>query len=463
MNSLFEHLFRIKERERSNVSFNRSLLYNEDYKDIKLSGFDRSTVYLIILLNISITIFLSWKLNVWIDEVFTLQAVNQDMIHTIQRAFYFEKQPPFYYILLNLWYRLNGTVLFARLLSVVAIALSVFIASKIATRLFNQIPPFIITACIAINPLIIYAAVEIRLFAVAILISSLLLFFFIEGYLSGSKNKIYRVFYILFGIIGLYTQYFLGFLLFANGICLLSLKRWRSLNYYIKDMIVVAFFFSPMLLILPKQLAMHAETTSIKSAGVSFIVGIKTIYRIIVDYLYPLSWQYKENVLWVTVRIWAFRLSALLIAVDLAKKRPKIFGTKTFGLIVIFSTIILLFLLLRNIIGLGFMKERHLNVLFVPSILVLFSIFATIKDKKILYAVVSLMIFFSSVHFLSYYRYMAKPGDSKNVSAFITKYEKPNEPILFFRNEGLLTFKYYYRGTNDLVPLPLPSIWKTMT
>ena len=71
------------------------------------------------------------------------------------------------------------------------------------------------------------AALEIRVYALVILISSLLLLFLYNGYLTDLPNKNAKIWYIIFSILGLYTQYYIGFLLVANAFVLLIMKRWR--------------------------------------------------------------------------------------------------------------------------------------------------------------------------------------------------------------------------------------------
>ena len=47
-----------------------------------------------------------------------------------------------------------------------------------------------------------------------------------------------------------------------------------------------------------------------------------------------------------------------------------------------------------------------------------------------------------------------KYNDFNSVAKYISKIERPNEPILLYRNGLALPFKYSYHGSNPLVALP---------
>src|ERR1035437_10065572 len=77
----------------------------------------------IIVYSISL-IFLSFKLNISIDEAYSLHTTSNNLATVIKQAYDFEGQPPFYFLLLAIWRHVNSGIFFARLLSLVFIGFS---------------------------------------------------------------------------------------------------------------------------------------------------------------------------------------------------------------------------------------------------------------------------------------------------------------------------------------------------
>ena len=48
---------------------------------------------------------------------------------------------------------------------------------------------------------------------------------------------------------------------------------------------------------------------------------------------------------------------------------------------------------------------------------------------------------------------MGKHGDWIKVASHIMNIEKHNQPIIIFRAEFVLPFKYYYKGINKIIPI----------
>ena len=71
--------------------------------------------------------YLSVNLNIWIDEMYTLDTTSYNLKTVIKKSYDFEAQPPAYFVLLAIWRTINSDYVFARLFSVLCIVLASFI------------------------------------------------------------------------------------------------------------------------------------------------------------------------------------------------------------------------------------------------------------------------------------------------------------------------------------------------
>src|SRR5437870_9561843 len=71
-----------------------------------------------------ILIFLCYTLNIWEDESYSLHTTSNSLAMVIRQSYYFEAQPPVYFLLLSLWRHVDSGIFFARLLSLLFIGLS---------------------------------------------------------------------------------------------------------------------------------------------------------------------------------------------------------------------------------------------------------------------------------------------------------------------------------------------------
>jgi uncharacterized membrane protein len=419
-----------------------------------LSSFSVSEMIVpgLILLSLAITIPLALILNVWIDEAYTLVTTGKGIGYALGRALHFELQPPVYFVLLNLWRSLGGSPFFARLFSVLCVVLTIAVVAKLSRRYFKDVHPGWITAAVALNPFIIWASVEIRMYAFVILLSSLLLLFFYDGYLCLEPKRRARWYYMAISIVALYTQYYLGFLLAACAFSLLALRRWRALRDYIVGMMLVGILFAPMLFILREQLQSHANTISRIDANISLLDGIKFVYKRTLEYVLPGNW---ENVLSLKLlRNWIFRVGIIYGLFFVIKKNRRSIAPSNLAIMSIAFMLCLFFLMIRNIVGLGFLRIYHTAGFFLPTMLGVFSVMTAASSRKFLAVGTAIILFFSFAALSNDYAPMKKYGDWERVASYIMKFEKNGEPILIFRNEGVLPFKIYYSGLNRLVPVP---------
>jgi hypothetical protein len=247
----------------------------------------RSLVLALVLVNLSVTVPLAASLNIWEDEAFSLNTSGAGVGYAIRQALHFELQPPLYFVLLTLWRNADASVFFARLFSVVCAGLTIYLMATISQQIFPGVHPAWFAAAVAFNPFLIYAAVEIRVYAMVILLSALLLLVFFKGYLDPDARPASRIWYGILAASALYTQYYMGFLLVANAVALLILKRWLRLRIYLVQMLAVAAYSAPLLFIIPDQVS---SEFAVSKGKVSCFDSVREVSKRAVQYVFPSDW-----------------------------------------------------------------------------------------------------------------------------------------------------------------------------
>jgi hypothetical protein len=410
-------------------------------------------VSLLILLHLGITIPLAYRLSIWTDEAFTLNTTGQGIAYAFRQAIRFELQPPLYFVLLNLWRDLNGSIFFARLFSILCAALTIKVAASLAQRLWKNVHPGWVAAVLALHPLMVGSAIEIRVYALVILLTALLLLLFFDGFVADMGSARARWLYLLVSVVSLYTYYYLGFILFANACALLVLRRWRLLFLYLAHMTAVALCFVPMTLIVLGQVTTH---TSPLTSATPWWEGLKFISWRIKEYILP-----AEETRMVGLRRWTLRLAYVVMILSVVRARKRLLTTANLFTWTIAAVTSLLFLAALRATSEEMMLPRHTAVLFLPSILLAFSVIALIPVRKGVLIGALVMSVFNVVSLSTTYETLKKARNWDQVVAFIGEREEAGQPILVFHAGAALPLAYYYRGPNALVPLPRENSFET--
>jgi hypothetical protein len=416
-------------------------------KNLERAGISSlSLVYSLIAVQAVLNLFLAYKLNIWLDESFTFYTTGRGITHAFNEALRFELQPPLYFVLLSLWRKLNDSVFFARLPSVIFIAVSIKVVADLSKRFVKEVGPEWLIACLTTSPFLVWAATEIRLYALVILISALLLRFFYDGYLEDSPQTRSRVWYLFIAIAALYTQYYLGFLLLANAVALLVLRRWRALAVYVGSMAVVAICFAPMVIPIIHQASSQIPVGQAPST----VEAVGTMYWRAQEYIMPVGWGQLYF-----FRRWLVRLGIVVLAFLVIFKYRHSLKPQTIALWTLTATLMFLFLVLLRVTADEVVDGRHTAALFVPLVLSVFSLVTTVA-RKIIVPWTVLVCFFGTSAIYAAYRPLAKYGDWIRVSSYISSAESDSQPILVFRGPSALPLAHHYKGRNKLVPIPVP-------
>lgn len=412
-------------------------------------------VSLIILLHLGITTPMAYRLSIWVDEAFTLSTTGHGIAYAFTQAIRFELQPPLYFVLLNLWRNLNGSIFFARLFSILCIALAIKVSATLAQRLWKDVHPGWVALVLAAHPLMVGAAIEIRVYALAILLTSLLLLLFFDGYLAeagGSPRA--RWLYMLVSILSLYTYYYLGIILVANACVLVLLRRWRPLFDYLARMMAVALCFAPMIWSVLGQVSTHTRPLN---SATPWWEGLKFISWRIKDYILPAE---EDFMIW--LRRWTLRLVYVGTIISVARYRGKRCLTMTNLFIwTIAAVTSLLFLAALRATTEEMMLPRHTSVLLLPSLLLAFSVVSLFPGRKRFMIGALVMLIFNAFSLSTAYRTLTAERHWNQVAAYVGEHEEAGQPILVFHAGAALPLAHYYMGSNQLVPIPRENRFDT--
>ena len=391
-------------------------------------------------------------LGTWTDEEYTLSTTAHGFVYAWQRAIDYELQAPLYFAFLAVWRGVNASVWFARFFSIICATGFYFALGPILQRISPRARTFWPALAIALNPFVIYCALDIRLYAPALLLSALGWLAFDAGFVSGSSFRA-RASFAVISVVSLYTQYFLGFALVGYAVVLAVTRRWRTLGPYAVTLVPIVLAALPLLEIVRSQIGGSGET----SASTTTLLR-QTLLHPWLDFVLP----YDLNWTSVTVRASYLTLAVLLVAIILAAfvRLPRTdasagrFGAAfscALTIELLFVGVVLFFRLDLNV--------RHFAVLFTPTMIAGYALVVTLGNKptpqigrllRSIYVVLTVAVLYSQQH------QVAQVGDSKRIAAYLQAHAAPNAIVAVFPADALPVYARQYRGTARLVPFPKP-------
>ena len=380
---------------------------------------------------------------IWEDESYSLHTSSHSLAEVIKLSYNFEGQPPFYFALLSIWRLLNSSIFFARLLSVAFIGCAAFFFQRLVSLITEKTDTRWMVIVFLLNPFTVWAALEIRLYALVILLSTISIYYFLRYYLE-NKNK-YLYILLITSLVGLYTQYFIAFLITSFAIALLVFKGKERFLKFCLYFIPVILLFLPNLIFIQDQLSMAQTHLDVNTQHVFDVL------RTPQDFILALApFHFHQAVRWIIkipfILLFVFAFFKLI--------RSKSSSTNYYKnvlkvILLILFVCMMLYIILVPSLSLIF-QEKYMIMTF-PLFILLFSVLEIFPWKNFIYGAISL--YFISLLIIRY-QYPEKTYDFKTVSSYIKKIELKNEPILFYGKSIVPPFQYYYTGTNPLFPLP---------
>jgi hypothetical protein len=406
----------------------------------------------------AIITYLCYKLNVSEDESYTLNTSTKTFAGVIRQSYMFEGQPPLYFLVMKYWRMLNDSVFFARFFSIVCIALSGYVITKLHRLLFNDEYYRWVLVVFLLNPYTVWCGLDTRLYAMLILLAAIAIYCFMQYYMLQSKKHLYL--FLLVTLLGLYTQYFFGVLVTGMAAALLVYRGWKALFTFCLYMLPVVLLFLPNLIYLQYQLDMHQP-----EAGVVYTIQDK------ISKAFEVLHSPQNLMLSVDEVDYAYinrfvRLALLLVAVvayigmyKKARLAEKKYAQHYNVLLIATAVITVIMMALIAWSGIIY-NDSYMTVLY-PFLILLFSIFIFLGNhisRVITYTSIA-VYFIWLLNFL--YSVPVNTYDFNGIAGYVRSIEKKNEPILIYRNMLSLPFSYSYNGNNPIVPLPKPVNFDT--
>lgn len=376
--------------------------------------------------------------SLWLDEA-TQVLLSKDSLGSIifQRGADFH--PPLSYILLHFWIFFGSSEIWLRLLSVIFGVFTIWVVYKLACEIFDNKIGILSAFFISIAPYHIYYSQEIRMYAEATFFACVSMYYFYK--ISKKQKTIDSLRYIIFSAALIYTHYDGFFLVFAQFVYLIFLKRFL-LQAFIKRSFFVFLLFLPWL---PQFLIQLRGGVNIDQ----YLPGWKDILSVSFYKAIPLTFfkfslgriDFNNLFFYILIATLVLLVSGYVLYQGVrAAKDP---GAKLMIFWLFIPLIIVLFVSFKIPINQPF---RVLYTLPAYYILLSLGIYSLKKFKKIFLLVI---ICISVIGLGLYYFYPVYwREDWRGASEFISK--KANQQVLgfFAWPEPFSPYKYYLPGNS---------------
>lgn len=190
------------------------------------------------------------KASIWHDEGYTMMLIQHNPIEIIERTAR-DVHPPLYYIISHFWQLLAGDSEFSiRFLSVLFGVATVIVAYLVLRRLFGEQVARISGLFLALGPFLVRYSEEARMYAMAtflIVLATYLLILALQKTNTARKSWLLWIGYGLVVAAGLYTHYYVAFLVPVH----IGLAWWlhggfaplvKNIRWWVGNVTAVALF-----------------------------------------------------------------------------------------------------------------------------------------------------------------------------------------------------------------------------
>lgn len=405
--------------------------------------------YIFLVVYTGLMLYLCYELNIWMDEAYTLDTTSSkySLSGVIHQSYYFESQPPLYFVLLWLWRKISNAVVFARLYSLISVGLAAWYFFKSARLISGTETSKWLVILFLLNPFTLFAALEIRLYAFLLFLSAAALYHYMKYYTAGHKKNLYC--FILLCLIGLYTQYFFAFLIAALVAATLFFKGWKkalTLSLYVLPAVLL---FLPNVFLMSEQLGMvQSQIHQVSVAGRVSLVAHSPQNLI-------LSLESLLVERWLRVSLLAICAALFVYSYYTAYRQNKnsnenYFSLTKFSLI---TAIVIVVLLAGFIAATGIDHQDRYFTIALPLFMLTFGLIGIhgVFTGRMMFTA---FVMYYCLLFIYHYKDPVKQYDYKEIAAYVEKKAMPGEPLLFYHGTLALPFKYYYTGKNEFYSLP---------
>jgi hypothetical protein len=383
------------------------------------------------------------------DEEYALASTAHGLAYGLHRAIAYELQAPLWFGIMGIWRSLDKSVFFARAFSLGCIAATCFALRSIALRIRPALNPLPFVIAAALNPFAIYAALEVRLYASAVLLSALIWIAFFDGFLSGERRAA-RIWFVVLALVGIYVQYYLGFALVGGGCALLLARRFPAFRAYVVCGLIVA------LGALPAVFLAHLEAGAVRET-LPAMAGfpLRHMAEPLFQFALPFSYVWYENPAWYAF-LTAYKVGLLALVGLFVLGRPRL-GPGELGYAGLALGIWVSFLIAEPFLHVKYEVPRHFVGLFVPELAAGYALVTSLSaPRRRLYAAAMVAIYaaFGVATLWTTYRFASKPGDWRRVGAYVNARVAKDDVVAVFAPDALPAFLRVYRGAAPVVAFP---------
>ncbi len=275
---------------------------------------------------------------------------------------------------------------------------------------------------------------------------------FYEGFLvddSSSKFRLQnRLLYGACAILGMYTQYYVGFVLIAHGLTLVAVRR-STLLPFSAAMAAVALTFAPFLRFALKHVAASNEFTSRATFGKAVHETANAAFAFVLPH--DVNWSGSE-------KFAGFALASALVIAIFVLGRPAIVSKSRRSLCFLGLLALGIFTAVFDVSGIPIDPMRHLVVIAPLLLLVALAILSSLTRQVAfvgrLAAAVFALFAFSSL-WTQYRPPAEKLGEWNRVAATISADDRAI-PVAVFPAEAALPLSLYLPVAPVPVPKPMP-------
>ncbi len=195
--------------------------------------------------------------GIWYDDAFSI-FLSRQPLNLIVSGTAADTMPPLYYFLLHAWMALGQDVAYLRLLNVLLSLGIVGLAYALMRRLFGEKEAILTALFVAVSPMQIYHAQELRMYALMTLAILGYVWFFVSIYRDeGREERAWGNWagLVICGALAMYSQNLSAFSLIVPDVYLLLRRKWRLLGRLAAAQLGIGLIFLPWLVTLPGQIA----------------------------------------------------------------------------------------------------------------------------------------------------------------------------------------------------------------
>jgi hypothetical protein len=421
---------------------------------------DSALLSLAVLIHLGIAITLSALFSADVDEMYTLSTTSLSPMETIRRALSFEQQPPLYFLLVSLWREIHPGLFWARLFSVACTASTIVVAAFLRRRFVPEAvspgrpatPDGLFALVMAVNPFLIWASFNARGYAFLILLSALLLHFGTRAFSEGPVRWGRVAVFTAVAAMGLYVQYYFGFLVAAFGAVLIVRGRWRSLLPYMAAMAALALVLLPLLW----HTMDHVGTHAVSGGGAEGHGGFEEMGRRVESLVLSMHRvSMGREMRWLArMLFWGTAAASVIIAFRMGANHRYWLAPA-----VLVAGIAFPMALVWILVGSEVVQFRHSAVLLVPSLFLAFALL-DVSGKPFLTAGGSLIILVMSANAIwHHYHDLDRNPSHKSAAAWIDAHTRmrPDQPIFVFPSDSALSLRHHFPGPNVVAGIPMDA------